>query len=459
MQPLSLPVNTTLFELFKTGPGPSSSHTIGPMRMGLDFLQLAKETPADTLKRAQKAEVRLFGSLSATGEGHGTHRAVLAGLLGQAPDTCPPDFLDTLFQPEGQRPDMSMDLGAVSLPLSMDTVLFDAVQHDRPHPNTLVIRLLGADGPVLEREYYSVGGGFISWKGRKEPERGKPAHPFSTALEAEQLAVDKKLPVGRLVLDNEMSITGASQDEVFAGLDRVMEVMDQAVERGLAAQGALPGPIGLHRKAWELHQRYHSAREGEGRLLLALNAYAFAAAEENAAGHTIVTAPTAGSAGVLPAVLRVLRQHVGVAHDALRRGMLAAAFVGYLCKHNASISGAEVGCQGEVGVASSMAAALMAHAFGYDFAVVRNAAEIALEHHLGLTCDPVRGYVQIPCIERNAMGAVKAYNAFLIASSQLPASNVVGLDKAIAAMAETGRDMSPLYKETAGGGLATAFTP
>jgi L-serine dehydratase len=230
--------------------------------------------------------------------------------------------------------------------------------------------------------------------------------------------------------------------------------MEEAVDTGIHTEGILPGPIGLHRKAPVLYKRACRMSHSVDYLMVALTAYAFGASEENAAGHRIVTAPTAGASGVIPAVIYILKNYRNISLDALHEGLMAAASVGFLAKHNASIAGADVGCQGEIGVASAMAASLLAYAKGYRFQVAENAAEIALEHHLGLTCDPVLGYVQIPCIERNAMGALKAYTAFLIASAEIPGNHKVDLDQVIRAMAETGRDMCRKYKETSLGGLA-----
>jgi L-serine dehydratase len=449
-------IDLSVFDLLKIGPGPSSSHTIGPMRAACDFLLAARALPPDMVARAAGVEVRLFGSLSATGRGHGTTRAVLAGLLGRAPESCPPEFLEEL----GASPDAVrvMDLGAARVPLSAASVVYDSVVHPHPCPNTLVIRLLAADGATLfEREYASPGGGFIQVVGpfSSSPEpRGVPAHPYTTMRELRLRLAESGLPLHRLMLENETAVTGADEAVILAGLDTVLRVMDEAVQAGLAAEGVLPGPIGLQRKARHLYERSQLSRRTHENIIGQMCAFAFAAAEENAAGHIIVTAPTCGAAGIIPAMARIMRERLGLTEAAVREGLLAAVAVGFLAKRNATIAGAEGGCQAEIGVASAMAAAMLAHATGHGPDVVENAAETALEQHLGMTCDPVGGYVQIPCIERNAMSAVKAYTAFVIASDVQPGKYKVGLDQAIATMKATGHDMDCRYKETAQGGLA-----
>jgi L-serine dehydratase len=447
------PITTSLFELFKIGPGPSSSHTIGPMKAGYDFINTVRALPPDVLARAESIKVHLYGSLSATGRGHGTDRAVLAGLLGENPRTCSSEFMDDLDR-ENPR-EYEVRLGTKTCRLTWDDIVFDAVDRDLSFSNTLVIRLLGENSiPLFEREYYSVGGGFIQWKGQKEQVRGLPVYPYATMEGLKKILRTQKLRLHEVILANEQALTGASEEEILQGLDAIISTMEEAVETGIRSQGILPGPIGLHRKAWVLYQRACKMTHSTDHLMVALSAYAFGASEENAAGHRIVTAPTAGSSGVMPAVVYVLKNHKNIAPHALHEGLMAAAAVGFLARHNASIAGADVGCQGEIGVASAMAASFLAYAQGYRFQVTENAAEIALEHHLGLTCDPVLGYVQIPCIERNAMGALKAYTAFLIASAEIPGNHKVDLDQVIRAMAETGRDMCSKYKETSLGGLA-----
>ena len=448
-------ITTSIFELLKIGPGPSSSHTIGPMRAGYDFMSLMRKLPDENRLKGNELEIRLFGSLSATGKGHGTPRAIMAGLLGNQPDTCDSETLEEFKNDERAY---DLDINGNSINFHTNDIIFDAVQHDYEHSNTMIFRLKAGDEILLERIYFSVGGGFLRWRGWEEPEQGEPMYPYETMAQLKEHLRANSLRLHELILANEMAITGASEEEVHLGLDHVIEVMERAVEQGIKTEGVLPGPIGLHRKAPAMYKRAKEEQfQGPG-FIKALNAYALAASEENAAGHPVVTAPTCGAAGVIPAALYMLRYHMGAQKNEIHEGMLAAAAIGFLFKHNASISGAEVGCQGEVGVASAMAASFIAYARGFRFQVTENAAEIAMEHHLGLTCDPVGGYVQIPCIERNAMGVVKSYNAFLIASTVDEEYQKVDLDKAIAAMAQTGRDMSRKYKETSLAGLAVSMT-
>jgi L-serine dehydratase len=395
----------------------------------------------------------LFGSLSATGKGHGTDRASLAGLLGQSPATCPPALLDGLAEDPGQVHAVSM--GPATLAVRLSDIIFEDPRLAVPHPNTMSVRLMAGRDALHELEYYSVGGGFIEWKGYKPPDKGRPAHPYASMAELRAHVVDKNLPLARVLLDNEMAITGQSEAEVWAYVDQVIERMILTVDDGLRNESEyLPGPIRLHSKARTV---FLGAQDDTVRLhrgISQLSSYALAAAEENARGHVIVTAPTAGSAGVMPALVKALRDDIHVPIGRLREGLLAAAAVGYLCKHNATLSGAEGGCQAEIGVASAMAAALCAQVYGGSVRMVENAAESALEHHLGLTCDPVGGFVQVPCIERCAFGAVKAFAAFCIASEGTEARYRVDLDTTIAAMAMTARDMNRKYKETSEAGLA-----
>ena len=451
-------IDLSVFDLFKIGPGPSSSHTIGPMLAGGDFLALLRRQPPEVLAAGARIEVELYGSLAATGRGHGTDRAVLAGLLGRDPRHCPPQFLDELARtPDRAHP---LDLGPKVLSVSAADVVMGPVVCDLPCSNTLALRLRGEDPdapPLLERRYASIGGGFIQYAGQILPARGEPAYPYATMADIRRIVREEDIGLHRLMLENEAALTGERPNEILARLDAVLAAMDASVDAGLAASGVLPGPLQLERKAARLFARgSRNHRPPHDSALTKLMAYAFAAAEENAAGHIVVTAPTCGAAGIIPATARFMRTALELPEHSIREGLLAAAAVGFLAKHNATIAGAEGGCQAEIGVASAMAAAMLAHAMGYGVRVVENAAETALEHHLGMTCDPVGGYVQIPCIERNAMGAVKAYAAYCIASDEMPAHHKVGLDEAIAAMRATGLDMNRKYKETAEGGLAVS---
>jgi L-serine dehydratase len=454
MQPA--PIETSLLELFKAGPGPSSSHTIGPMAAGANFLELCRSLDLSLLQQAQRISMRLYGSLSATGSGHGTAAALVAGILGFQPEDCPPALLQDLTRQSSKR--RSVPLPGANLELCADDVEYAQIQHDFPYSNTLILELLDNAGASLtSREYYSTGGGFIQWKGWKKPERGQPAYCFSTMSELRKILAETGLTLHEVVLANETAITGMDRPRILERIDQVIDCMIASVKRGLNSQGELPGGLKVRRKAGMLRQAAIDLPMRGDRFLCALNAYAFAVSEENAGGGVIVTAPTCGAAGVMAAVMYAMNRDLTLGDRGIREGFMAAAVVGYLAKHNAGIAGAEVGCQGEVGVASAMAAAMLAHARGGKSQIVENAAEIALEHHLGLTCDPVRGLVQIPCIERNAMGAIKAYNATLIAASVDPASQRVSLDAAIAAMAETGRDMHRKFKETSLGGLAVSI--
>lgn len=448
------PIMTMLDEFYKMGPGPSSSHTMGPMRITYDFFERVSKLPTDQLKRATNLEVHLYGSLSATGKGHGTDRASLAGLLGKAPATCPPEFLDSLASnPNGSY---KVTIGPTSLDLTLKNIIFDATKGDFHHPNTMTAKLLAGSETLYELEYYSVGGGFIEWNGYKPPDKGQPKYRFSYAKDFKKYLIDDKIPLAKILLENEMAISGKSEKEIWEFLDQVIEVMVRGVDTGLKVESILPGPIKLHSKAASMQRNLKNTNKGPAGLAITnIASYGFAMGEENARGHIIVTAPTAGSAGILPAVVKSL-QDLKVPTQKIREGFLAAAVIGYLSKHHATLSGAEGGCQAEVGVGSSMAAAMIAQALGESPKVVSNAAESALEHHLGMTCDPVAGYVQVPCIERCAYGAVKAWTAYCIASEEIPEQRRVDLDTTISAMALTAKEMNAKYKETSEGGLAVS---
>jgi L-serine dehydratase len=452
------PVMTTVDEFYKVGPGPSSSHTIGPMRITYDFYQRCAKLPADQLAKATAFEVHLYGSLSATGKGHGTERASLAGLVGKEPATVDPAFLDSLRD----KPDQSflVKLGPKTVKVTLKDVVFDATEGDFPHPNTMIVKLMAGEPALLEQEYYSVGGGFIEWKGYKPPTKNQPKYPFATMKELRQHAETNNLSIPQVLLANEVSISGRSEDEVYAFIDKITNAMVAIVKSGLnAPDGVLPGPIKLQSKAATVYKRAQDDAFVADRGIGTLAAYALAASEENARGHLVVTAPTGGSAGVLPSLVYGLGEGGRkISPEKIRQGMLAAAAIGYLCKHNATLSAAEGGCQAEIGVASAMAAALIAAAYDAEPRVLENAAESALEHHLGMTCDPVAGYVQVPCIERCAFGAVKAWTAWAIASNEIASRHRVDLDATITAMAETAKDMNSKYKETSQAGLAQSVT-
>jgi L-serine dehydratase len=453
------PVMTLLDEFYKVGPGPSSSHTIGPMRITYDFYQRCTKLSPDQLAKATALKVYLFGSLSATGKGHGTERASLAGLIGKEPATVDPAFLDSLRdQPDQSFP---LKLGPKTVNVTLKDVVFDATEGNFPHPNTMTCKLMGGDTALLEQEYYSVGGGFIEWKGYKPPKKNPPKYPYATMKELRQHAEQNKLSIADVVLANEMAIPDRSKEQVYAFIDKITGAMVAIVKSGLNApeDSVLPGPIKLQSKAATVYKRAQDDKFQADRGIGALAAYALAGSEENARGHLVVTAPTGGSAGVLPSLVYGLGEGGRkLPQEKIRQGMLAAAAVGYLCKHNATLAAAEGGCQAEIGVASAMAAALVATAYDADSRVVENAAESALEHHLGMTCDPVAGYVQVPCIERCAFGAVKAWTAWAIASNEIASRHRIDLDATITAMAQTAKDMNHKYKETSQAGLAQSVT-
>jgi len=452
------PVMTVLDEFYKVGPGPSSSHTIGPMRITYDFYQRCAKLPADQLKQATGLKVHLFGSLSATGKGHGTERAALAGLLGKEPATVDPLFLDEM----NEKPDETypLKLGDKSFNLSLADIIYDSPKGNFPHPNTMTCKLMQGDKAIYELEYYSPGGGFYEWKGYTPPKKGRPKYPYSTMKELREHAEKNNLSIAQVIMANEVAVSGKTEEQTNAFLDKIANAMLATVKAGLAVkEGVLPGPIKLHSKAATVWARAQDDKYEADRALALLSACALAASEENARGHLVITAPTAGSAGVMPAVMfAVVEGKKKLSKDKIRQGLLAGAAVGYLCKHNATLSGAEGGCQSEIGVASGMSAAFLAQALGNSPQVIENAAESALEHHLGMTCDPVAGYVQVPCIERCAFGAVKAWTACMIATNEIESRHRVDLDTTIKTLADTGKDMSAKYKETSEAGLAQNLT-
>jgi L-serine dehydratase len=449
------PVMTLADEFYKVGPGPSSSHTIGPMRITYDFYQRCTKLPADQLAKATGLKVHLFGSLSATGKGHGTERASLAGLLGKEPATVDPLFLDEMRD----KPDQSypVKLGDKSFTLTLADIVYDSTKGDFHHPNTMVCKLLGADGKsIYELEYYSVGGGFIEWKGYEPPKKNAPKYPYASMKELRAHAEKNSLSVAQLMMANETTISGKSEADVNAFLDKIMNAMVNTVKVGLTFKDdVLPGPIKLHSKASTVYERAQDDKYDSDKAIALVSAFALAASEENARGHLVITAPTGGSAGVMPAIVYAMAEGPRkVPREKIREGLLAGLAVGYLCKHNATLAAAEGGCQAEIGVASAMAAATICQVLGTTPQVLENAAESALEHHLGMTCDPVAGYVQVPCIERCAFGAVKAWTAVMIATNEIASRHRVDLDTTIKTLADTGRDMNSKYKETSEAGLA-----
>jgi len=450
----------SVFDLFTIGIGPSSSHTVGPMRAANRFLEDLRSRAL--LPAVARIEIALYGSLALTGKGHGTDRAVLLGLLGEEPETVDPAAGEALLArvrehgrlPLGGGPVIAFDEGS--------DLRFRHGESLPRHPNGMRFRASDAAGrPLLEATYYSTGGGFVVSEeeaSAPSPDRSNIAlpHPFSSAAELLARAAEADLRIAELVLENETA--WRSREEVAAGLLRIWAVMEGCIERGCRTEGVLPGGLRVRRRAPALHaeltKRPEAGLRDQLTVLDWVNLYALAVNEENAAGGRVVTAPTNGAAGVIPAVLAYYTRFVPGASD---RGvvdfLLTAGAIGMLYKENASIAAAEVGCQGEVGVACSMAAGGLCAVLGGSNAQIENAAEIGMEHNLGLTCDPIAGLVQIPCIERNTMGAVKAINAARLALRG-DGTHHVSLDKVIETMRETGRDMSDKYKETSLGGLA-----
>ncbi|GAB4033508.1 L-serine ammonia-lyase [Spirosoma gilvum] len=457
---ISSPITTSVFDLFKVGPGPSSSHTIGPMKAAFDFRQRLAQLPPDAQQRASAIQIHLYGSLSATGKGHGTDRAIVAGLLGWQPETTDPDALLKLLRDESVI--YPVPVGSQTIGIGPKQIFFHKKRYDSPYANTMVLTLMADDETLAEEEYYSIGGGFILRKGEAEVAASPQSvpYPYSTMAELKGQLTDHNLTLDELLMANEMAITGRSRAEINQRIDQILDFMHKAVRRGLRHKGTLPGSIKLSRKAPILFQQAREMSHSSDSFLIFLNAYCLAASEENAAGGIVVTAPTSGASGVIPGLTYLAKHHFHHDKATLRVGMLAAAAIGFLVKHNASISGAEMGCMGEIGTASAMGAAFLTRCAQdqVNIGPIEAAAEIAIEHHLGMTCDPIGGYVQIPCIERNAMGAVKAYNAYLLATSGAASFQKISLDAVIKVMKATGRDMSTKYKETSEAGLALSAT-
>jgi L-serine dehydratase len=453
-------MSLSVFDIFKVGIGPSSSHTMGPMRAACQFMHELER--GGLIEATATLTVRLYDSLALTGIGHGTDRAILLGLGGALPESVDPNVI----APTVQRIRAS---GRIVLPGGREIAFDERTQllmlsGERlpQHPNGMRFTALAADGtPLLEQEYYSIGGGFIVRAGQDpapSAEAGATVpYPFASARELLALCRDNGLEIFELMLANECAL--ATEASVRNRLMHLWAVMQACVARGFAQNGVLPGPLKVRRRAPKLYRQL--TESSNARPLEALDwvdAYALAVNEENAAGGQVVTAPTNGAAGIIPAVLHFYRRfEPGASDEGVLRFLLTAGAIGMLYKQNASISGAEMGCQGEVGVACSMAAGGLVAALQGSNEQIENAAEIGMEHNLGLTCDPVRGLVQIPCIERNAMGAVKAINAARLAMRG-DGSHKVSLDHVIATMRQTGADMSTIYKETSQGGLAVNIT-
>ncbi|MEA5260165.1 L-serine ammonia-lyase [Arcicella aquatica] len=451
-------ITTSIFDLFKVGPGPSSSHTIGPMKAAYDFLTEINRLPTSFISETLQIEIYLYGSLSATGKGHGTDRAIIAGLLGWKPDACDPvKFLKILKNTDDKYP---VKFHNHLIAVNADSFHFERGKYDSPHANTMVLKLKDESTILLEHEYYSIGGGFIYRKGEKQHPKNaiNPPYPYTSMKELKAHLNREKISLTELMLANEMALTGVSKKEIEQKVDGILDFMHKAVKRGLKDKRVLPGTIKLRRKAPLLYERAKNLAITSDSFLIFLNAYCLAASEENAAGNIVVTAPTSGASGVIPGITYLIKNHFHYSPSLMRDGMWAAAAIGFLVKHNASISGAEMGCMGEIGTASAMAAAMLTYCATKDINAMESAAEIGIEHHLGMTCDPIGGYVQIPCIERNAMGAVKSYNAFLLATSGDSSLQKISFDSVIKVMKATGKDMSKKYKETSEAGLALSAT-
>ena len=458
----------SVFDVFKIGVGPSSSHTMGPMSAAVRFLDLilSDEWPRPSGASVAAITVSLHGSLAHTGIGHGTGRAVFLGLMGETPNTVDPDRMDAIIA-EVERTGRIMPPGHPAYAFQPKTdLVYDKKQPLPGHANGMSFSAFDRDGRLLlKRVYYSIGGGFVVTdteleamrKAKKAASDGpRVPYPFSTAKQMLDMAARSGLTIAQMKRANEE--IHMPREELDAGLDRIWDAMRSCIERGLKVDGIMPGGLNVRRRARSIHDKLQEEwRSNRANPLLAndwLSVYAMAVNEENAAGGRVVTAPTNGAAGVVPATIRYYEHfHDDWDQDGIRDYLLTAAAVGGIIKHNASISGAEVGCQGEVGSASAMAAAGLAAVMGGSPEQIENAAEIALEHHLGMTCDPVAGLVQVPCIERNALGAVKAVTAASLALKG-DGSHFVPLDACIETMRQTGNDMSEKYKETSTGGLA-----
>ncbi|HEX2818727.1 MAG TPA: L-serine ammonia-lyase [Streptosporangiaceae bacterium] len=465
----------SVFDLFTVGIGPSSSHTVGPMKAARMFAVGLRDdglTP-----RVRTVRVALYGSLGLTGPGHGSDKAVLLGLEGERPDTVDVDAIPGRLEAIARRGTLRL-LGEHEIGFTVAEHLeFNRRKKLSYHPNGMRFTAYDSQGAeIRERAYYSVGGGFVTRgadtgqtdtgeTGTGSPQAGPGGpdgpddpvlpYPFTTSAELLTLTTRTGLPISQLVLENEEAL-GRTPEQVRAGLAELWQVMRACVERGCRTDGMLPGGLKVQRRAPRLFRQLSCEREGEDplRAMDWVTLYALAVNEENAAGGRVVTAPTNGAAGIIPAVLHYYDRFIpGASAEGVTRFLLTAAAIGALFKQNASISGAEVGCQGEVGAACSMAAGALAEVLGGTPEQVENAAEIGIEHNLGLTCDPIGGLVQVPCIERNAVASMTAINAARIALRG-DGRHFVSLDKAINTMRVTGRDMLDKYKETSRGGLA-----
>ncbi|MBR9771404.1 L-serine ammonia-lyase [Halomonas sp. H33-56] len=450
----------SVFDLFKIGIGPSSSHTVGPMKAAYDFVEALRSQ--DLLERVAGIEIHLYGSLSATGKGHATDRACVMGLMGERPDRIDPAVVGPCIEELLESQTLLLG-GQVAVPFLWAR---DLKWHEESlpyHPNAMTLVAKGHSEEVKRETYYSVGGGFVvdeaqARDGALDSDTTPLPYDFNSGAELMALCRLHGMSISELMLENEKA--WRSEAEVRSGLWDIWQAMQACVNRGVEGEGVLPGGLNVKRRAASLYRRLEAMGDDAGLIATTfsamdwVNVYALAVNEENAAGGRMVTAPTNGAAGIIPAVLHYyMKFQPGACEKDVVNFLLTAGAVGILCKKNASISGAEVGCQGEVGSACAMAAAGLAEVMGASVPQVENAAEIGLEHNLGLTCDPVGGLVQVPCIERNAIASVKAINAALMACRG-DGEHFISLDKAIRTMRDTGADMQEKYKETSKGGLA-----
>jgi L-serine dehydratase len=448
-------MDMSVFDLFKIGIGPSSSHTVGPMVAARRFL--VENSP---LHDVVAVDAELFGSLALTGVGHGTDKAVILGLMGETPQGVNPGAVNQMLAAAEEVKQLKL-LGEKAVSFSAATnLIFHKTENLPEHPNGMRFTLKRADGSTVRKVYYSIGGGFIRAEGEQTATDGAPKaeipYPFDTMADLLAHGQRTGLTIPQMLRANEL--TRISEQELDAGIDRIWHVMRDCIQHGLETDGQLPGGLNVKRRAaslWRQAQKPDRADHLPHDALNGVSLYAMAVNEENAAGGRVVTAPTNGAAGIIPAVLKYYAEDCKPLDPVtgVRSFMLTAAAIGMLCKRNASISGAEIGCQGEVGVACAMAAAGLVAALGGTNLQIENAAEIGIEHHLGMTCDPIGGLVQIPCIERNGMGAVKAITAASLALKG-DGTHFVSLDNVIETMRQTGADMQAKYKETSLGGLA-----
>ncbi len=456
-------MSISFFDVFTIGIGPSSSHTVGPMRASL--LYMAELKKRQFWPNVARIKIELFGSLGLTGKAHGTEKAIILGLLGEAPEDVDPDTVEEkMNRVKGQQKLLLNGENDIDFIEETDLVFYR--NRNLPlHPNGLTFTTYNRDGQMLyTKSYYSVGGGFVIDDTANETttldqHKSQVPYPFSSADELLKICADHNLKIWQVMYENEK--TWRDDESITQGIAKIWNAMQESVSRGLKTEGILPGGLKVERRAPKIHKSLLSRPQSQLKDPLSImdwvDVYAIAVNEENASGGRVVTAPTNGAAGIIPAVLHYVHDFLdSTGGNDIMRFLLTAGAIAILFKQKASISGAEVGCQGEVGVACSMAAGGLAEVMNGTNRQIENAAEIGMEHNLGLTCDPVGGLVQIPCIERNAMGAIKAINACRLALRG-DGSHKISLDKVIKTMQETGRDMMSKYKETSQGGLATNY--